>query len=75
MDDNNPGAQVAPTAHAVLPIDVQMQLRAAAIRCDLRAIDAITDAMVRAGLARPRSDCQWMTRAEIVGALQGQRAR
>jgi hypothetical protein len=61
----------APLQHSVLPLGVQMQLRRAAINGDLAAIDTITDAMAKLGLVRRRTECQWMTRAEIISSLQG----
>jgi len=61
--------------HAVLPLGVQMQLRRAAADRDLATIDAITDALAKQGAVRPRAACQWMTRAEIVSAMQSPRAR
>ncbi len=57
--------------HSVLPLGVQMQLRRAAINGDLAAIDTITDAMAKLGLVSRRTECQWMTRAEIISSLQG----
>jgi hypothetical protein len=66
---------VATPAHAVLPIGVQMQLRRAALDHDHLAIDAITDALARQGLCRPRGDCAWMTRAEIARAAARQGVR
>ena len=71
----NSRAPVASPPHAVLPLGVQMQLRRAAIDRDMVAIDAITDALAVQGLVRPRAACQWMTRAEIVNAMQSPRAR
>ena len=65
----------APFNHFVLPLGAQMQLRRAAIHGDLAAIDTITDAMVKLGLVRPRTECQWMTRAEIISSMQSPRAR
>ena len=62
---------VASPPHAVLPIGVQMQLRRAAIDRDMGAIDAITDSLVVVGLARARTECAWMTRAEISRTLAG----
>ena len=70
-----PHAAPALPPHAVLPIGVQMQLRRAAINADMVSIDAITDSLARVGLVRPRTACEWMTRAEILGTLQGPRAR
>lgn len=64
-----PRALVASPPHAVLPLGVQMQLRRAALDRDISAIDRITDALVQAGLYRPRSECAWMTRAEIARAV------
>ena len=61
--------------HAVLPLGVQMQLRRAAMAGDLPAIDAITDALAKQGLVRPRGACAWMTRAEILSSMQSPRAR
>jgi len=66
-----PRALVASPPHAVLPLGVQMQLRRAALNNDISAIDAITDSLVTVGLARPRGDCAWMTRAEISRTLTG----
>lgn len=66
-----PRALVASPPHAVLPLGVQMQLRRAALNNDISAIDAITDSLVAVGLARPRGDCAWMTRAEILRPLAG----
>lgn len=60
-----PRALVASPPHAVLPLGVQMQLRRAALNNDISAIDRITDSLVVVGLARPRGECAWMTRAEI----------
>ena len=70
-----PRALVASPPHAVFPIGVQMQLRRAAMNGDMAGIDAITDALVKVGLVRPRGACEWMTRAEIVSAMQSPRAR
>ena len=66
----NSRAPVASPAHAVFPIGVQMQLRRAALKGDMVSIDAITDALVRVGLVRPRTACEWMTRAEIISSMQ-----
>jgi hypothetical protein len=71
----HPAGRVATPPHAVLPLGVQMQLRRAAINGDLPGIDAITDSLAKLGLVRPRGACEWMTRAEILGTLQGPRAR
>jgi len=63
------------TPHALLPLGVQVQLRRAAANRDLAAIDAITDVLARQGAVRPRGACEWMTRAEIVSAMQSPQAR
>lgn len=70
-----PHALPASQPHAVFPLGVQMQLRRAALNGDMVSIDAITDAMVTAGLVRPRTACEWMTRAEIISSMQSLRAR
>ncbi len=70
-----PRALVASPPHAVLPLGVQMQLRRAALNNDISAIDRFTDTLVQAGLVRPRSDCAWMTRAEISRTLTGPQGR
>jgi hypothetical protein len=64
---------VASPPHAVLPLGVQMQLRRAGADRDMATIDAITDALAKQGLVRPRGACEWMTRAEIVLAVSGAR--
>ena len=68
-------ALVASPPHAVLPLGVQMQLRRAALNNDISALDRSADTRVQAGLVRSRSDCAWMTRAEIGRTLAGLQGR
>ena len=62
-------AQAPGGLHSVLPPQQQQQLRLAAAVRDYDAIDAITDDLVRMGLCRRRSECAWMTRADIAQAV------
>jgi hypothetical protein len=59
--------------HDVVPPMQQRMLRLAAAVGDWRAIDRITDELVRLGHCRPRADVQWQTRAEL--ARSAARAR
>lgn len=67
-------AQAPSSLHNVLPPQQQQQLRLAAAVRDYEAMDAITDDLVRMGLCRPRWECAWMTRADLVKTMQHPRA-